>query len=74
MDTHGADSTPSRAPGPRDPRRISGAFRFHAVFQPNLSNPSNTPILDPLALDDITIVYRDAVQPTLSCFIEGISA
>ncbi len=39
-------------------RTVDAPFRLHAVFQPNLADPDNTPILDPLALDDITVVYE----------------
>jgi hypothetical protein len=39
-------------------RRVSGPFRLHAVFQPNLSDPLNTALVDPLVLDDISLVYQ----------------
>ncbi len=39
-------------------RRLDAPFRLHAVFQPNLADPGNTAILDPLALDDVTVVYE----------------
>ncbi len=38
-------------------RRPAGPFRLHAVFRPNLDQPLSTPILDPLALDDVTLLY-----------------
>jgi hypothetical protein len=41
-------------------RTVSQPFRLHAVFQPNLADTLNTPILDPLALDDVTILYEPA--------------
>ena len=47
-------------------RKVSAPFRLHAVFQPNLADPANTPILDPLALDDVTVVYRPAGGRRLS--------
>ncbi len=48
-------------------RAIRSPFRLHAVFQPNLDNALATPILDPLALDDITVAYRrQAFPPILS--------
>jgi hypothetical protein len=39
-------------------RVVNAPFRLHAVFQPNLADKENTPILDPLALDDVTVVYE----------------
>ncbi len=39
-------------------RTVGVPFRLHAIFQPNLANKDNTPILDPLALDDVTVVYE----------------
>jgi hypothetical protein len=39
-------------------RAVNAPFRLHAVFQPNLADKNNTPVLDPLALDDITVVYE----------------
>ncbi len=39
-------------------RSVSGPFRLHAVFLPNLADMGNTPILDPLALDDVTVIYE----------------
>jgi hypothetical protein len=39
-------------------RTVNATFRLHAVFQPNLADLGNTPILDPLALDDVTVVYE----------------
>jgi hypothetical protein len=39
-------------------RLVNAPFRLHAVFQPNLADKNNTPILDPLALDDVTVVYE----------------
>lgn len=39
---------------------VATAFRLHAVFQANLQDPSNSPILDPLVLDDVTVVYEPA--------------
>jgi hypothetical protein len=41
-------------------RTPAGPFRLHAVFLPNLADPGNTPILDPLALDDVTLRYEPA--------------
>jgi hypothetical protein len=41
-------------------RTVNAPFRLHAVFQPNLDDKDNTPILDPLALDDVTVVYEPA--------------
>jgi hypothetical protein len=38
-------------------RTPAGPFRLHAIFRPNLEDKDNTPILDPLALDDVTILY-----------------
>jgi len=51
--------------GERVDRVVTGPFRLHAVFQPNLSNPGNTAILDPLALDDVTVFYEGLGGPTL---------
>jgi hypothetical protein len=50
----------ARADGEWLDRRISSPFRFHAVFQPNLEPDTlnSTPVLDPLALDDITVTYE----------------
>ncbi len=39
-------------------RTLNASFRLHAIFQPNLADKANTPILDPLALDDITVIYE----------------
>jgi hypothetical protein len=44
-------------------RTVNAPFRLHAVFKPNLNVPpggslDNTPILDPLTLDDITVVHE----------------
>jgi hypothetical protein len=39
-------------------RTVNAPFRLHAVFQPNVADKDNTPILDPLALDDVTVVYE----------------
>ena len=39
-------------------RIVNQPFRLHAIFQPNLADPINTPILDPLALDDVTVHYE----------------
>jgi hypothetical protein len=47
----------SPASSPVD-RMVAAPFRLHAVFQPNLADKENTPILDPLALDDVTVVYE----------------
>ncbi len=41
-------------------RTVDAPFRLHAVFQPNLADKENTPILDPLALDDVTVIYEPA--------------
>ncbi|GEM_PF-359239 len=41
--------------GERIDRTVSRPFRLHAIFQPNLSDPLGTAILDPLVLDDITL-------------------
>ncbi len=41
-------------------RIVSVPFRLHAVFKPNLAEKDNTPVLDPLALDDVTVVYEPA--------------
>lgn len=54
--------------GQRVARQVSGAFRLHAVFQPNLSDPGNTAILDPLALDDVTLVYREPDRPLIDAW------
>jgi hypothetical protein len=39
-------------------RSVAAPFRLHAVFQLNLADKDNTTILDPLALDDVTVVYE----------------
>jgi hypothetical protein len=39
-------------------RTVNAPFRLHAVFQPNLADTLNTPILDPLSLDDVTVLYE----------------
>jgi hypothetical protein len=39
-------------------RTVDAPFRLHAVFQPNLADKDNTPILDPVSLDDVTVVYE----------------
>ncbi len=50
-------------------RRVDAPFRLHAVFQPNLDTVDNkhlnTAILDPLALDDVTVVYEPVTGPRL---------
>ena len=45
-------------------RWITGPLRLHAVFQPNLSNPLVKPVLDPLALDDITLTFQGSLHGT----------
>jgi hypothetical protein len=52
------DTLFTRAEGHGVRRSMSGLFRLHAVFQPNLNAPDATAILDPLVLDDLSIVYR----------------
>jgi hypothetical protein len=52
-------------------RPVSSPFRLHAVFQPNLADKDNTPILDPLALDDITILYEPVGGRTILRWEEG---
>ncbi len=42
----------------------SGPFRIHAAFRPNLEL-ADTPLLEPLALDDVTLVYTPASGPAL---------
>ncbi len=62
MDTLWTDAAWSRID-----RTVNDPFRLHAVFQPNKNDPLNTPILDPLVLDDITVVYeRSGGIPILS--------
>ncbi len=52
--------------------RSAGApFRLHAVFQPNLQDPTNTPILDPLALDDVTLLYEPAGGARILAWEDG---
>ena len=52
--------------------RTAGApFRLHAIFQPNLEDTQNTPILDPLALDDVTVYYDPPGGAGLTDFGEG---
>ena len=61
--------------GERIGRGFKTPFRLHAVFQPNLYNQggeaANKAILDPLALDDVTISYRPRNQPLVQDWREG---
>ncbi len=41
-------------------RTVDLPFRLHVVFRPNLADRDNTPLLDPLALDDVTVLYEPA--------------
>ncbi len=52
----------TRAGGEALGRLVSSPFRLHAVFQPFLED-IDTPILEPLALDDVTVVYRPRISP-----------
>jgi hypothetical protein len=52
-------------------RAPAGAFRLHAIFQPNLSNPLDTAILDPLALDDVTVICGPMGGRKLLAWSEG---
>jgi hypothetical protein len=45
-------------------RNVQAAFRLHAIFRPNV-DPVNTPILDPLALDDVTVAYEPLGGPRI---------
>mgnify|MGYP001572075126 FL=1 len=61
----------TRPAASRAERTVSAPFRLHAVFQPNLADKDNTPILDPLALDDITLVYEPVEGRRLLAWGEG---
>ena len=54
-------------------RRVRGALRLHAVFQPNLDPVAkpNRAILDPLVLDDVTLIYRDLASSAFAGWREG---
>ncbi len=52
-------------------RRVNAPFRLHAVFQPNLPNPADAPVLDPLALDDVTVLYEPAGGRRISAWSAG---
>jgi hypothetical protein len=73
MDAAGTaiDTGFTQAQGQAVGRPISAPFRLHAVFQPNLDNPLETPILDPLALDDITVVYQPVTGARVMGWREG---
>ncbi len=71
VDAPGADYLPDASGRPIDrtfdlsrgstvSRRVGTPFRLHAVFQPNLDPATlqDTPILNPLALDDVTVIYE----------------
>jgi hypothetical protein len=75
MDAHGIPFTrrlrrPKGSPVARTP---AGAFRLHAVFQPNLDREGllNKAILDPLALDDLTLLYRPGTGIALLSWGDG---
>jgi hypothetical protein len=53
-------------------RAVGAPFRLHAVFQPLLdpATMTQTPILDPLALDDISVTYRLSEDPLLAAWRE----
>ncbi len=55
---HAINQTFDRPASSRVDRPVNAPFRLHAVFRPNLADKDNTPILDPLALDDVTVVYE----------------
>ncbi len=61
----------TRSGGQAVGRQVNGPFRLHAVFQPNLSDPARTAILDPLALDDVTVAYQPAGGAPISAWGEG---
>ena len=50
--------------------RTPGPFRIHAIFRPNLAD-MNTPILDPLTLDDVTLLYDPPGGPRITGWGEG---
>ena len=56
-------------------RKVNAPFRLHAVFQPMNGVPSavkdNTPILDALTLDDVTVAYRPAGGSPCGAWTEG---
>ncbi len=54
-------------------RDVSHPFRFHAVFQPNLdvAGLQSKAILDSLALDDVTLTYRQPGQPRIQAWGSG---
>lgn len=54
------------AGGHRVGRGIASPFRLHAIFRPNLSDPENTPILDSLTLNDVTVFYEPLSGRTCS--------
>ena len=51
--------------------RIPGPFRLHAIFRPNLADMANTPILDSLTLDDVTLLYDPPGGPRILGWGEG---
>ncbi len=55
----------TRSGGEAVGRWVEAPFLFHAAFQPNLEDPDDTPILDPLALDDVTLTYERPGGPRL---------
>ena len=61
--------------GERIGQAVSGPFRLHAVFQPNLfdenGEAANRAILDPLVLDDVTLTWRDPAQSPFRSWREG---
>ena len=52
-------------------RVVDAPFRMHAVFKPNLADPDNTPILDPLALDDVTVLSEPLAGRGILAWAEG---
>ena len=56
-------------------QKVNAPFRLHAVFQPMYSVPSatklNTPILDALSLDDVTVAYRPGTGSPCGAWNEG---
>lgn len=59
------------AAGSRLDRRVAGPFRLHAVFQPMLADPNARGIIDPLALDDVTLLYRPLGSDPVTHWEEG---
>ena len=52
-------------------RVVSAPFRLHAVFQPNLDNALSTPILDPLTLDDLSVLHDPPEGPPILSWRDG---